>query len=173
MHITICDTQKQVPIGATKFRRMVEKLAAQVFVNLRSRLPKHLTKEQLSELEKRGNLSIALVSNQKIYSLNKKWRQKDKATDVLSFSFAVEDKEAFEVAMSLPSLPIELGEVIISAPRAKAQAVEYGHSLDRELYFLFVHGFLHVLGFDHLTKSQEKEMFGRQDEILLQVGITR
>jgi probable rRNA maturation factor len=70
-------------------------------------------------------------------------------------------------------MPIELGDVIISAPRASSQAIEFGHSLERELYFLFVHGFLHVLGFDHMTKKDEKEMFGRQNEVLLAVGITR
>ena len=173
MHITICNEQKQVPLSTTKLKRTIEKLSTAIFANLRARRPKHLSELEILEMEKRGNLSVAIVSNQKIYSLNKKWRQKDKATDVLSFSFAVEDRDAFEFAMSLPSLPIELGEVIISAPRARSQAMDYGHGLDRELYFLFVHGFLHVLGFDHLTKSQEKEMFGRQDEILHQVGITR
>lgn len=173
MHITVSNTQTQVPISMTKFRRTVDKLSSQVFVNLHSHLPKHLSAPELTEMESRGNLSVVLVSNQKIFSLNKKWRQKEKATDVLSFSFAVEDRESFQFALSLPSMPIELGEVIISAPRARSQAVDYGHSLDRELYFLFVHGFLHVLGFDHMTKKEEKEMFARQQQVLLTAGITR
>jgi probable rRNA maturation factor len=173
MQISVSNIQTEVPITVAKFRRTIEKLATQVFVNLRERLPSHLVEQELLEMQARGVLSVALVSNQKIRSLNKKWRQKDKATDVLSFSFAVEDRDSFEFALSLPAMPIELGDVIISAPRASSQAIEFGHSLERELYFLFVHGFLHVLGFDHMTKKDEKEMFGRQNEVLLAVGITR
>jgi probable rRNA maturation factor len=173
MQITVSNIQTEVPVAATKFRRTIEKLAAQVFVNLLNRVPSHLAEQELREMQARGVLSVTLVSNQKIRGLNKKWRQKDKATDVLSFALAVEDRDSFEIALSLPAMPIELGDVIISAPRASSQANEFGHSLDRELYFLFVHGFLHVLGFDHMNKKEEKEMFGRQDEILHAVGITR
>ena len=156
-----------------KFSKTVENLADEVFANLSRKKPAHLTAEQLRELKNRGTLSVSIVSNQKIYSLNKKWRQKAKATDVLSFSLAVEDTDTFEFQLALPGFPIELGEVTISAPRAKTQARDYGHSLERELYFLFVHGFLHVLGFDHMTKRDEKDMFGRQDEVLAKLGIVR
>jgi probable rRNA maturation factor len=173
MQITVSNSQTQVPIALTKFQRRIKELASQVFSNLRTRLPAHISRSELDEMEKRGTLSVVLVSNQKIYSLNKHWRQKDKATDVLSFSFAVEDRDSFEFALAVPSMPIELGEIIISAPKARSQAQDYGHSLDRELYFLFVHGLLHVMGFDHMTKKEEKEMFGRQHEVLLALGITR
>jgi probable rRNA maturation factor len=173
MQITVSNMQTEVPIAATKFRRTIEKLATQVFVNLLDRLPAHLVEQELREMQSRGFLSVTLVSNQKIRGLNKKWRRIDKVTDVLSFALTVEDRESFEFAMSLPSMPIDLGDVIIAAPRASSQAIDFGHSLDRELYFLFVHGFLHVLGFDHMNKKDEKEMFGRQDEILHTVGITR
>ena len=63
--------------------------------------------------------------------------------------------------------------MIISLERAREQAEEYGHSLERELSFLFVHGVLHILGFDHMTKAEEKEMFGRQRRILAAAGIKR
>ena len=173
MQITVSNMQTQVQIAPQKFRKTVEKLSAQVFINLHDRLPAHLIDSELAEMESRGALSVSLVSNQKIRALNKKWRQKESATDVLSFSLAVEDPDAFKFAMAVPEMPIELGDVIISAPRALSQSIEYGHSFERELYFLFVHGLLHVLGFDHMTKKDEKEMFARQDEILLAVGITR
>ncbi|HEY9755315.1 MAG TPA: rRNA maturation RNase YbeY [Oculatellaceae cyanobacterium] len=173
MQITVSNSQNQVPIPIKKFSKTIESLAEEVFANLRRRLPAHLTAEQLKELKSRGTLSVSLVSNQKIFSLNKKWRQKAKATDVLSFSLAVDDTDTFEFQLGLPGFPIELGEVIISAPRAKTQARDYGHSLERELYFLFVHGFLHVLGFDHITKRDEIDMFGRQDEVLAKLGIVR
>jgi probable rRNA maturation factor len=173
MQITVSNSQQQVPIAMKRFTRTLENLADEVFANLMRRRPAHLTAEQLKELKNRGTLSVSIVSNQKIFSLNKKWRQKAKATDVLSFSLAVEDTEAFEFQLGLPGFPIELGEVIISAPRARTQARDYGHSIDRELYFLFVHGFLHVLGFDHMTKRDEKDMFGRQDEVLAKLRILR
>ncbi|SDC72472.1 probable rRNA maturation factor [Paenibacillus sp. UNCCL117] len=66
-----------------------------------------------------------------------------------------------------------LGDVIISVQRAVAQAEEYGHSVDRELGFLFVHGFLHLIGYDHQEEEEEKAMFGKQERILQQAGLTR
>jgi probable rRNA maturation factor len=113
------------------------------------------------------------VSNQKIQSLNKKWRQRNSATDVLSFSLLVEDEDSLVFALMIKDMPLDLGEIVISAPRARMQADQYGHSFDREMAFLFVHGFLHVLGFDHMTAREEKEMFGRQNEILLNAGFPR
>ncbi|MEK8129667.1 rRNA maturation RNase YbeY [Paenibacillus filicis] len=66
-----------------------------------------------------------------------------------------------------------LGDIIISVQRAVAQAEEYGHSVDRELGFLFVHGFLHLIGYDHQEEDEEKAMFGKQELILQQAGLTR
>jgi probable rRNA maturation factor len=91
---------------------------------------------------------------------------KDAPTDVLSFPLELEEPP-------LPDLPWEVGEVIISAERAQEQAIEYQHTLERELCFLFVHGLLHVLGFDHMEPGDEKDMFSRQKEILHAAGIQR
>jgi probable rRNA maturation factor len=66
-----------------------------------------------------------------------------------------------------------LGDIVISIPKALAQAEEYGHSVEREIGFLFVHGFLHLIGYDHMTEEDEKIMFGKQEEILAKAGITR
>jgi probable rRNA maturation factor len=127
--------------------------------------PPHLTLSSIRQLAKRGEMSVTLVSNKQIHSLNRQWRQKDAATDVLSFPLTLSAPPA--------GLPWELGEVIISAEKAVEQASSLGHSFERELSFLFVHGCLHVLGFDHELPEDEKEMFGRQNEILEAAGISR
>jgi probable rRNA maturation factor len=173
MYITIANNQRQVAIAMPRFKKNVNRLADCLLGNLMATPPGHLSKKQLKAFGKRGSLSLALVTNQKIRGLNKQWRQKDKATDVLSFSFVIEDELAFDFDLPAQDSKIEIGEVIISAPRASSQAVAYGHSLERELAFLFVHGLLHVLGFDHMTKREEKEMFSRQEQILASAGFTR
>jgi probable rRNA maturation factor len=66
-----------------------------------------------------------------------------------------------------------LGDIVISVPKAIAQSEEYGHSLERELGFLFVHGFLHLIGYDHQDEATEREMFELQERILLKAGLTR
>jgi probable rRNA maturation factor len=148
-------------------------LAECLFQNLEKRPPAHLPLSQIRRLHKSGSLSVALVSSQKIHALNKQWRQKDAATDVLSFPFIVGQNQALDFDWLSADSAIEIGEVIISAARAASQAKAYGHSLERELAFLFVHGLLHVLGFDHMNKREQKEMFSRQEEILVQAGFPR
>ena len=106
-----------------------------------------------------ANFSIVFVGNEKIQSLNKNYRGIDRITDVISFAF--EDNE------SLVYNNIRfLGEIYICIPRMEEQAKEYGHSKTRELAFLTVHGLLHLLGYDHQTKEEEKIMFGLQEVIL-------
>jgi probable rRNA maturation factor len=173
MKITFSNSQSQVPIKEKRFLQNANALSRAVFDNLQRRPPRHLSTADLDALRTRGSLSLTLVSNQKMVHLNKIWRQKDTTTDVLSFSLVVDDPDYFRFAATNAGLPIELGEIVISAPKADSQAKELGHSLHRELSFLFVHGLLHVLGFDHLTKSEEQEMFGRQKEVLDSLGIMR
>ena len=116
--------------------------------------------DQAAEIEKVTNkeLAITFVDNKRIQEINKVFRQINKPTDVLSFPLEEEDA---------------LGDIIISIPKAKEQAEEYQHSFARELGFLAVHGFLHLLGYDHETEKEEKEMFMRQERILQQFGLTR
>ena len=106
-------------------------------------------------------VSVSLVDNKYIHRINKKYRHIDRPTDVISFAF-LDDKNEKE----LKGGPINLGEIIISFEKAEEQANEYGHSLKREMVFLFVHGMLHLLGYDHMTEADEKEMFKLQDKIL-------
>ena len=110
--------------------------------------------------------SIIFVSEEEIQRINKEYRGIDKITDVISFAF--EDNEN----VSYNDIRI-LGDIYICIPRMKSQAKDYGHSEKRELSFLTVHGLLHLLGYDHQEKEEEKEMFELQELILNGENITR
>ncbi|MED4890902.1 MULTISPECIES: rRNA maturation RNase YbeY [Heyndrickxia] len=116
-------------------------------------------------------LSVTFTDNEGIRAINRDYRGKDQPTDVISF--ALEEMGEGEIEITGAEIPRVLGDIIISVPRAKEQAEEYGHSVERELGFLAVHGFLHLLGYDHMTKEDETEMFGRQNEILDRYGLKR
>ena len=108
-------------------------------------------------------ISVSLVDNEFIHEMNRDYRGIDRPTDVISFAFLDnEDREALYKSKE----PVCLGDIYISVDKAKEQAKEYGHSLKRELSFLFVHGLLHLLGYDHMTEEDEKVMFRLQEEIL-------
>ncbi|RVT65195.1 rRNA maturation RNase YbeY [Niallia taxi] len=116
-------------------------------------------------------LSVTFVDNARIQEINKEYRNKDQATDVISF--AMEELGEGETELIGADMPRVLGDIIISIDRAKEQAEEYGHGYMRELGFLAVHGFLHLLGYDHLTKEEEEVMFTLQKEILDEFGLQR
>ncbi|MBO0959459.1 rRNA maturation RNase YbeY [Neobacillus sp. MM2021_6] len=123
------------------------------------------------KIEEHSEVSISFVSNERIHEINREYRDKDMPTDVISF--AMEELGEGEVELAGVEMPRVLGDIIISIPRTKEQAEEYGHSFERELGFLAVHGFLHLLGYDHMTEDEEKEMFTLQKEILDEYGLTR
>lgn len=116
-------------------------------------------------------ISISLIDDKTIHKINKEYRQVDRPTDVISFAF-LDNEVDRETLLSSSSL-LDLGEIYISLDRAKAQAIEYQHSLHRELAFLFIHGLLHLLGYDHMNEEDEQKMFALQDEILSLGGIKR
>lgn len=109
--------------------------------------------------------NIIFVTNEEIHQLNLEYRGIDRPTDVISF--ALEDVSDIEMEVRV------LGDIYISIDKAREQAKEYGHSFKRELCFLAVHGLLHLLGYDHMEKDEEKVMFDRQKEILEHYGIVR
>ena len=109
--------------------------------------------------------NIIFVNNDYIHKLNKEYRNIDRVTDVITF--ALEDDKTFNPEERI------LGDIYISIDKAKSQSVEYGHSLERELCFLSVHGMLHLLGYDHMEKEEERVMFNLQEEILDEMGIKR
>ena len=121
------------------------------------------------EKEKLDNVSfnLIIVDNNYIHELNKTYRGIDRETDVITF--ALED----ESTIIIPDEERILGDIYISIDKAKSQAAEYGHSLLRELSFLAVHGFYHLLGYDHQTPEEEKIMFQKQEEVLDSYGIRR
>lgn len=120
------------------------------------------------EYEKLDNVefNIIIVDNEYIHELNRDYRNIDRPTDVITF--ALEDEKNF-VEMDHRIL----GDIYISIDKAISQALEYGHSLKREICFLAVHGFLHLLGYDHMNKEDETVMFQKQEVILNEAGITK
>lgn len=144
--------------------------------------------EQLTE----GEISLTFVDDEQIHELNKQYRGIDRPTDVLSFAIRELGEDELEIIYDVEEYEendgnedhldddesgeavIEpLGDIIISIPTAIAQAEEYGHSIEREIGFLFIHGLLHLIGYDHDDEAEEKEMFSRQEQILNKAGLTR
>ncbi|MFB5283764.1 MULTISPECIES: rRNA maturation RNase YbeY [Peribacillus] len=123
------------------------------------------------DIEEGTELSVTFVDNARIQEINKEYRNKDAATDVISF--ALEEMGEEEIEIIGADMPRVLGDIIISIERTKEQAEEYGHSFDRELGFLALHGFLHLLGYDHMTESDERVMFTKQKDILDEYGLSR
>ncbi|RKN86956.1 rRNA maturation RNase YbeY [Paenibacillus ginsengarvi] len=134
-----------------------------------------------------GEVALSFVTDEAIQTLNREYRNIDKATDVLSFSMLesvegepeirYEDEDEYESdnGSEEEGAPFAepLGDIVISVRRAMEQANEYGHSLEREIGFLFVHGFLHLIGYDHENEEAERLMFGKQEAVLLEAGLTR
>ncbi len=112
-----------------------------------------------------AEFNIIIVDNKRIREINKEYRSIDRETDVISF--ALEDYQDVILSHRM------LGDIYISIDKASVQAIEYGHSLKRELSFLAIHGLLHLLGYDHMEKEEEKIMFERQELILNEYGITK
>ena len=121
-------------------------------------------KEKLEDV----TFNLIIVDNEYIHELNKNYRGIDRETDVITF--ALEDEDSLIMPEEVER---DLGEIYISIDKARSQAEEYGHGLLRELSFLAVHGFYHLLGYDHMTEEEEKVMFKKQEEVLEDYGITR
>jgi len=113
-----------------------------------------------------GDVCVLITDAEEIQRLNASYRNIDRVTDVLTFP-------AWEGDAILCPPDGYLGDIAICFERAKEQAAEYGHSLERELAFLSVHGALHLLGYDHMQPDDEKKMFAKQDEILNELGYHR
>ena len=117
--------------------------------------------KKVLKLAKKYSLSVIFVDDQQIKVINNDYRHLDKATDVISFA-ALDNAQTFE----LEQAEIELGDIFISIEAIERQAEEYQHSSEREASFLFTHGLLHLLGYDHQNKADEAVMFTLQDTIL-------
>lgn len=122
--------------------------------------------EEIPDVE----VSVTITNDEEIQQINAEHRGMNRPTDVLSFPLYERDEEwMLEEGEDV----VAIGDIVISLDRAIEQANDYGHSLSREIGFLAVHGFLHLLGYDHETPEEEKEMFERQNLILDQIGLRR
>ena len=142
-----------------EYNKIIEKVVESCFEN-----------EGLNKLKL--YISITLTVPEVIREANKKYRNIDKPTDVLSFPM-FEKEEIEQLIKSNYEVEDVLGDIIISIPRVKEQAEEYGHSFERELAYMVVHGFYHLMGYDHMNEDDKKKMRKKEDEILNKLGITR
>ena len=132
--------------------------------------------------KEKKEMAVTFVSNARSHELNLEYRDTDRPTDVISLEYkpeldiAVDEEDLLdhpELAEMLDDFDAYIGELFISVDKAREQAEEYGHSFEREMGFLAVHGFLHINGYDHYTPEEEVEMLGLQEEILTAYGLTR
>lgn len=126
-------------------------------------------------LEPQAEVSVVLTNDAYIHGLNRRYRGKDTPTDVLSFAMQeqCDGEHEPEITTAPAELEILLGDIIISLDTAARQAEEFGHSLERELAYLTVHGMLHLLGYDHELPADQAEMRQEEEYVLTLLGITR
>jgi len=124
------------------------------------------------DVEEPSELSVTFLTNELIQEINRDWRGKDAPTDVISFAFDEMGEEEMDFMLDEDE-PRLLGDLVISVERCREQAADYGHSFERELGFLAIHGFLHLLGYDHMTPEDEAEMTARQEEVLAYFELKR
>jgi probable rRNA maturation factor len=165
MQINVTNRQRMISIDLQKVKTMAENVADALCDNLASEPTPLLSSRHVKDIQKRAEVSLVFVSNAAIRKLNNTWRDKDVPTDVLSFPLNEDAPPG--------GMPWELGEIFISTEKASEQSKTFGHTVDRELAFLTVHGLLHLLGFDHETPEEEKAMFARQTKILINAGFPR
>ena len=119
-------------------------------------------------------ITVTLTVPEKIREINCLYRNIDKETDVLSFPmFEKEEIEQIVQKKKKQKLPEVLGDIVISIPQVEKQAVEYGHSFERELSYMVVHGFYHLMGYDHIEEKDKRVMRPKEETILTKLHITR
>ena len=121
---------------------------------------------ELQKVPEDAEISVLICDADTIHELNRDYRNVDAPTDVLSFALNEGDDD-------VPEEETELGDIVINLDRAIAQAAEFGHSKEREMAYLSVHGFLHILGYDHYDPEEKKAMRKAEEEILSACGLTR
>ena len=129
--------------------------------------------EEEGLLDSKLIMTITFTTPEEIRKINKKYRKIDKATDVLSFPMF--EKDELDEKIKRGDFPYEdvLGDVIISIEKVREQAEEYGHSFERELSYMLVHGFYHLMGYDHIEVEDKKIMRPKEEKILNDLKIVR
>ena len=118
-------------------------------------------------------VSITLTTPQNIHEINKKYRNVDRETDVLSFPMFEKDELDRKIENREFEYEDVLGDIVISTDRVKEQAKEYGHSFEREFAYMIVHGFYHLMGYDHIKEEDKIKMRPKEEKVLNKLGITR
>ena len=129
--------------------------------------------EEEKLLDSKLIITITFTTPEQIHKINKEYRQVDRPTDVLSFPMF--ERKELEEKIAKQDFQYEdvLGDIIISIEKVKEQAIEYGHSFERELSYMLVHGFYHLMGYDHIKEEDKKEMRPKEEKILNELKITR
>lgn len=122
---------------------------------------------QEEQIPAEAEVDLLFVDNETIREMNREYRDKDMATDVLSFPMYEADEEIDDEEEIL------FGDIVISLERAQEQCQEYGHSLEREVMYLLVHGLLHLAGYDHMEEEDKKQMRAREEKLLAEIGAIR
>ena len=131
---------------------------------------------KIEEFPYQALVSVLLVENDEIQRINAEFRKKDSVTDVLSFPMLeMEDGKFLDEPgdMDIEEGHLFLGDIVICVPKAVEQAEAYGHTLERELAFLAVHGLYHLLGYDHEEPGREAVMNRKQEQVLSEIGLVR
>ncbi len=118
-------------------------------------------------------ISITLTNPENIRNINKEYRNIDKETDVLSFPMFEKDELQAIIKDNEYEVNDVLGDIVISLDKVKEQAIEYGHSFERELAYMLVHGFYHLMGYDHIEEKDKVLMRPKEEKILQNLNITR
>lgn len=117
-------------------------------------------------------INVILTNPNNIKQINRKYRNIDRPTDVLSFPMF--EKEEIQVLKDKKTqIPEVLGDIIVSIEKVKEQAVEYGHGFERELSYMIIHGFYHLMGYDHMTEEEKKQMREKEEKVLNLLNIQR
>ena len=153
-------TYLNIEKGKEDWERIVEKVLKKCF-------------EEEGLIDSKLIMTITFTTPEEIRKINKKYRKIDKATDVLSFPMF--EKDELDEKIKSGDFPYEdvLGDVIISIEKVREQAEEYGHSFERELSYMLVHGFYHLMGYDHIEEEDKKIMRPKEEKILNELKITR
>ena len=129
------------------------------------------------KVEKLENLnlyiSVTLTTPEEIRIINKEFRNIDKETDVLSFPMFEKNEIDSMVESGINDIPEAIGDIVISIERVKEQAKEYGHSFERELAYMVVHGFYHLMGYDHIVEEDKVVMRAKEENVLNMLNIIR
>ncbi|QHO66852.1 rRNA maturation RNase YbeY [Pediococcus pentosaceus] len=124
-------------------------------------------------LDEETEISVTLMHNDEIHQINKEYRNVDRPTDVISFAINDADEDIIMDPEMAEEIPTNIGDLMISVDKVAEQAEFLGHSYERELGFLCVHGFLHLNGYDHMEKEDQEKMFPLQKEIMNAYGLKR